>query len=84
MPSFFDGISRLIAQLLQEKEKSGFRAEDWLLEEAAKPENVQRAGTFRYGELLLQGGGGLLMGMMLLQVNQKLEDDNDHHQSLSS
>ena len=51
MPSFFDGISRLIAQLLQEKEKSGFRAEDWLLEEAAKPENVQRAGTFRYGVL---------------------------------
>ena len=45
--TFFTGISRLIAQLLQEKEKSNFRAENWLLEEAVKDENVQKAGTFR-------------------------------------
>ena len=46
-PTFFTGISRLIAQLLQEKEKNHFRAENWLLEEAVKDENVQKAGTFR-------------------------------------
>ncbi|KAL3881508.1 hypothetical protein ACJMK2_027940, partial [Sinanodonta woodiana] len=47
LPTFLHGLSCNIAALLKEKEKSSFRAEFWMSNEAAKPENINKAGTFR-------------------------------------
>ncbi|KAL3881514.1 hypothetical protein ACJMK2_027946, partial [Sinanodonta woodiana] len=47
LPSFLHGLSCHIAAFLKEKEKNAFRAEFWMSDEAAKPENINKAGTFR-------------------------------------
>ncbi|KAK3585587.1 hypothetical protein CHS0354_036774 [Potamilus streckersoni] len=44
---FLHGLSHHIATLLKEKEKTAFRADSWLSSEAAKPVNINKAGTFR-------------------------------------
>lgn len=47
---FMEGLSKLIICLLKEKEELmsyGFTPENWLFIEAAKSEEVQKAGTFR-------------------------------------
>ncbi|XP_053396012.1 E3 ubiquitin-protein ligase rnf213-alpha-like [Mercenaria mercenaria] len=49
-PSFLQGICMLISKLLQEKEKNAgttHKATHWLVNEAAKLENINKAGTFR-------------------------------------
>ncbi|KAL3881507.1 hypothetical protein ACJMK2_027939 [Sinanodonta woodiana] len=47
LPTFLHGLSCHIAALLKEREKSSFRADFWMSNEAAKPENINKAGTFR-------------------------------------
>ncbi|XP_048239631.1 E3 ubiquitin-protein ligase rnf213-alpha-like [Haliotis rufescens] len=46
---FMQGLSKLIISLLKEKEESqtGILPTNWLSKEAARPENVRKAGTFR-------------------------------------
>ncbi|KAK3585578.1 hypothetical protein CHS0354_036765 [Potamilus streckersoni] len=47
-PSFLQGLSCHIAALLKEKEKKySYKADNWLSSEAAKLENINKAGTFR-------------------------------------
>ncbi|KAL3881517.1 hypothetical protein ACJMK2_027949 [Sinanodonta woodiana] len=47
LPTFLQGLSSHIAILLKDKEKTAYRADNWLSSEAAKPENINKAGTFR-------------------------------------
>ncbi|KAL3881537.1 hypothetical protein ACJMK2_027969, partial [Sinanodonta woodiana] len=48
VPSFFKGVSSHLVTLLKEKEdRSGHNPSNWLPNEAAKPENITKAGTFR-------------------------------------
>ncbi|KAK3585590.1 hypothetical protein CHS0354_036776 [Potamilus streckersoni] len=48
VPNFFKGVSSHLVTLLKEKEdRSGHNPSNWLSNEAAKPENITKAGTFR-------------------------------------
>ncbi|KAL3881535.1 hypothetical protein ACJMK2_027967, partial [Sinanodonta woodiana] len=48
VPSFFQGVTSHLVALMKEKEdKSGFNPSNWLPNEASKPENITKAGTFR-------------------------------------
>ncbi|KAK3585575.1 hypothetical protein CHS0354_036762 [Potamilus streckersoni] len=48
LPTFLQGLSCHIASLLKEKEKKySYKADSWLSSEAARPENINKAGTFR-------------------------------------
>ncbi|KAL3881512.1 hypothetical protein ACJMK2_027944 [Sinanodonta woodiana] len=48
LPTFLHGLSCHIAILLKEKEKKySYKADNWLSSEAARPENINKAGTFR-------------------------------------
>ncbi|KAK3585576.1 hypothetical protein CHS0354_036763 [Potamilus streckersoni] len=48
LPTFLHGLSYHIATLLKEKEKKySYKADNWLSTEAARPENINKAGTFR-------------------------------------
>ncbi|KAL3881511.1 hypothetical protein ACJMK2_027943, partial [Sinanodonta woodiana] len=46
LPTFLNGLSCHIAILLKEKEKTAFRADNWLSSEAARLENINKTGTF--------------------------------------
>ncbi|KAL8623379.1 hypothetical protein ACOMHN_065913 [Nucella lapillus] len=45
--AFFSGLLHLVGRLLEEREKRAFKAERWLLREAARLDSVKKAGTFR-------------------------------------
>ncbi|KAL3881513.1 hypothetical protein ACJMK2_027945, partial [Sinanodonta woodiana] len=47
LPTFLHGMCCHVATLLKAKEKTAFRADSWLSTEAAMPENISKAGTFR-------------------------------------
>lgn len=54
--TFMDVIGQRVAKLLKEKEKvftGSARAAHWLIEEAAEPEQIKKAGTMRYFKITL-------------------------------
>jgi hypothetical protein len=44
---FFHGLVRLVGGVLEEREETAHEADRWLCKEAAKQDNVKKAGTFR-------------------------------------
>ncbi|KAK3600077.1 hypothetical protein CHS0354_016454, partial [Potamilus streckersoni] len=77
VPSFFKGVSSHLVTLLKEKEnRSGHNPSNWLPNEAAKPENITKAGTFRRAciQYLESSVSPILAGIIAhIDTNQNLD-----------
>ncbi|KAK3588412.1 hypothetical protein CHS0354_015933 [Potamilus streckersoni] len=82
VPSFFHGVFSHLVTLMKEKEaKSGHNPSNWLPNEASKPENITKAGTFRRAciQYLESSVSPILAGIIAhIDTNQNLDILSGH------